>query len=289
MREQWPDGRKPLFLCAGFVLTAIILSITACSTPALRIDLTASEFGMERRVVIGAGFRHIIYLRISSPESDRLHVYVEGDGKPWLQGSYIAKDPTSERPLALSLANLDKENVLYLGRPCYMGLFKDGLCEEKYWTSARYSPEVVASMVAALRNIIDDIGVSHVTLFGYSGGGSIAMLMAAYSLPMQIPSLDSVVTVAANLSVKAWVDEHGYLPLDQSLDPVQASYTDSIRFMHYIGIHDKNVAAGQLVNFVARHGGSFKVLDAVDHNCCWVQRWPALLQEQTRFLRSRAE
>ncbi|MFQ3201784.1 MAG: hypothetical protein ACI9SK_002519 [Zhongshania sp.] len=289
MGEQRPDGRKLLFWCAGFFLFAIMLSITGCISPAQRIDSTASKFGMEKRVVIGAGFRHIIYLRISSPKSGRLHVYIEGDGKPWLYGRYIAEDPTSERPLALGLANLDKENILYLGRPCYMGLFEDGSCAEKYWTSARYSADVVASMVAALRNIVDDIGVSHVTLFGYSGGGSIAMLMAAYSLPMQIPSLDSVVTVAANLNVKAWVDKHGYLPLDHSLDPAQASYTDSVRFMHYIGVNDKNVAAGQLLNFVGRHGGSFKVLEAVDHSCCWIQRWPALLQEQASFLRGGVE
>jgi hypothetical protein len=289
MREQRADGRKLLFWCAVFLLVAIMLSITACSSPAQRIDSTASKFGMERRVVIGADFRHVIYLRISSPESDRLHVYIDGDGKPWLNGRYIAEDPTSERSLALALANLDKENILYLGRPCYIGLFNDGLCEEKYWTSARYSAEVVASMVAVLRNIVDDIGVSHVNLFGYSGGGSIAMLMAAYSLPVQIPSLGSVVTVAGNLNVKAWVDEHGYLPLDQSLDPFQADYTDSVRFMHYIGVNDKNVAPGQLVNFVARHGGSFKILKAADHSCCWVQRWPALLQEQASFLRSWVE
>lgn len=289
MRDQRPDDRKVPFWCSGFFLTALLLSIAACSSPAQRIDLTASDFGMERRVVLGDGFRHIAYLRISRPQSNRLHVYIEGDGKPWLSGRYIAQDPTSERPLALALANLDKENVLYLGRPCYMGLFEDGLCEQKYWTSARYSAEVVASMAAALARVVDQNSVSHVTLIGYSGGGSLAMLMASDSLPIQIPSLDSVVTIAANLDVKAWVEQHGYLPLDESLDPAQAGYSDTATFTHYIGANDKNVAAGQLVNFVARHGGRFNVLEAVDHSCCWVQRWPALLQEQANFLRSRVE
>ena len=251
----------------------------ACSSPAQRLDYAASGHGMQRRVLTGDGFKHIAYLRISRPESRRLHVYIEGDGRPWLRGREISTDPTSRQPLALALANIDSENVLYLGRPCYMGLYGDGLCDQKFWTSARYSPAVVKSMAAALRNITEQFSINRTTLIGYSGGGTLAMLMASDMFSQQIPSLDRVVTIAGNVEVASWTTEHGYLPPTESLDPTKLSFPSSLPFFHYGGADDKNVPPILLEKFVSAHGGQYKVLDAVDHSCCWLHHWPELLQQ----------
>lgn len=255
----------------------------------MRIDNIAASNGFERRIVIGDRFRHVAYLKMAKPNSPRLHVYIEGDGKPWLHGQYIAKDPTSKRPLALELASVDGGNVLYLGRPCYIGLFDDGLCEEKYWTSARYSADVVASMSAAVSRVLEEVKLRKLTLIGYSGGGTLAMLMSSDSASTLTPYIDSVVTVAGNLEVADWTRQHDYLPLAESLDPSFADYSESIDFLHYIGADDGNVSVQQTLNFVAKHGGAYKILDAVDHSCCWLQHWPELLRRDVDPMGSKVE
>lgn len=273
----------------GFLIFVPLVFLVSCSSPAQRIDDIAARNSLERRVIIGDGFRHVVYLKIAKPYSPRLHIYIEGDGSPWLFGRYIATDPTARRPLALELAKLDTENVLYLGRPCYMGLFEDAICAEKYWTSARYSPEVVASMSRAASNLVEELEVSKVTLIGYSGGGTLAMLMAADSSLTVAPYLDSVVTLAGNLDVTAWIQQHNYLPLTESLDPSLADYPDAIDFMHYIGADDENVPTEQALSFVAKHGGRYKILDSVDHSCCWLQHWPELLERDVNAMGSKVE
>lgn len=253
--------------------------ITACSTPAQRLDKRAEDYGMQRRVILGDTFNHIAYLKISRPGSHRLHVYIEGDGRPWLGGEYISKDPTTKRPLALDLARLDPENVLYLGRPCYMGLEQDGICNEKYWTSARYSAAVTVSMSAAVRQVVDEYNITATSLIGYSGGGSLAMLMASDAYVSMIPTLESVVTLSANLDVAAWVKMHGYLPLSESLDPIQLEYSSAANFLHYSGAEDDNIPSSHLLKFVEKHGGQYKIFDDADHSCCWVRHWSQLLEQ----------
>jgi hypothetical protein len=289
MHKRWHEHISVRDLCSGFLLFLTVFFIASCVSPAQRINDIAAESDFERRVVSGDGFRHIVYLKITRPSNPRLHVYIEGDGKPWLHGRYISQDPTTQRPLALELAKLDNENVLYLGRPCYMGLFDDDVCEDKYWTSARYSAEVVESMSAVVSRIAEELKFNKVTLIGYSGGGTLAMLMSSGSTFKLSSYLDSVVTVAANLDVAAWIRQHNYLPLTESLDPLLAHYPESINFMHYIGADDGNVSAEQTLNFVAKHGGRYKILEAVDHSCCWLQHWPELLMRDVNPMGSKVE
>jgi hypothetical protein len=285
--NKQPKLRKSTFWYLGCLV--LMSCITACSTPAQRLDKRAEDYGMQRRVLLGDAFNHIAYVKISRPESHRLHVYIEGDGRPWLGGKYISKDPTTKRPLALSLAKLDPENVLYLGRPCYMGLEQDGICNEKYWTSARYSAAVTASMSAALKQVVDEYDIRVTSLIGYSGGGSLAMLMASDTYAPIIPTLESVVTLSANLDVAAWVKMHRYLPLSESLDPMQLGYTSGINFLHYSGAEDDNIPPSHLLKFVEKHGGQYKIFDDADHSCCWVELWPELLAQEVEPLGRVAE
>ncbi|CAA0088225.1 Uncharacterised protein [Zhongshania aliphaticivorans] len=261
------------------IAAGIVVLLSACSSPSQRIYKMASGYGMEQLTIRGNPFQHVAYLKMAQVESQRLHVYIEGDGRPWLYGREIAEDPTSLKPLALTLANLDAENVLYLGRPCYMGFANSGVCEKKYWTSARYAAEVVASMSTALKAVLDELDVKSVHLIGYSGGGSLAMLMATEPFLSAVPSIEKVVTIAANLNVDAWTQHHNYLPLNESLDPSLQTYPNTVSFLHYAGSADKNIPASQLLDFVAEQGGSHKILADVDHNCCWAQRWPMLLPQ----------
>jgi pimeloyl-ACP methyl ester carboxylesterase len=57
-------------------------------------------------------------------------------------------------------------------------------------------------------------GSTRLTLVGYSGGGTIAVLLAA-----RRSDVAEVITVAANLDVGYWTQRDGLSPLTGSLDP----------------------------------------------------------------------
>jgi pimeloyl-ACP methyl ester carboxylesterase len=260
-----------------FLVSLVILfTLTACANAPAKMDQMAADYGFDRSQVQGEGFQHIVYSRRGELDSQAVHVYVEGDGRPWLHGRYIAEDPTPLKPLALTLANSDVHNTVYLGRPCYHGLYSSPECDEKFWTSARYAPKVVASMVVALQSILSESNSTEIVLIGYSGGGSLVMLMADKLLELGI-KLTTVVTVAANLDTDGWTRSHGYLPLDNSLNPMLQHYSKHFKHLHFIGQNDQNVYLDSSAQFVRRHGGKRVVLENFDHSCCWLPQWPELL------------
>jgi dienelactone hydrolase len=150
----------------------------------------------------------------------------------------------------------------------------DAACTPRIWTSDRYSQSVVESMAAALNRFAADHGYRHTVLVGYSGGGSLAMLMAPH-----IASITAVVTIAANLDVAAWTRWHDYLPLSGSLDPAtQAPLAASIRQLHLVGGRDANVP--ESINdrfFSTLRPEQLLRFPGFDHVCCWVEQWADIL------------
>ena len=62
-----------------------------------------------------------IFYNQTKRKSDYLHVYIEGDGEPFMRNRYISPDPTSKQGLMLSLMALDPAPSVLIGRPCYHG------------------------------------------------------------------------------------------------------------------------------------------------------------------------
>jgi hypothetical protein len=106
-------------------------------------------------------------------QSGALHVYIEGDGRPFLEPTTVAFDPTPRDPLMLRLMALDPAPSVYLGRPCYFGLDHDRGCNPAYWTVRRFAPEVVDSLAAALRSEAARSAARSIELYGHSGGGTL--------------------------------------------------------------------------------------------------------------------
>lgn len=250
----------------------MLLALAGCQTLTERADDYAARQGMERRVIAGEAFRHVVYERNGT--GGTLHVYIEGDGRPWLYGTLVADDPTPRLAYALVLMARDPAAAVYLGRPCYFGLYTDEACDERFWTSARYAPAVVDSMAAALRRLLAERGRPDVVLVGYSGGGVLAVLLAD-----KVPGVRTVVTVAANLDIGEWTSAHGYLPLEGSLNPMTSARLGGIRHVHLAGADDTVVDSGMIEAFAERHDGRYRVFENFDHRCCWRERWPALLDE----------
>lgn len=262
--------------CATALLAAVL---AACATPAERFADRATALGFAPVTLEGHGFHHLAYAGGMQTHSDTLHVYVEHDGTPWLGPTWVSEDPTPRRPFALELMALDPGPRLLLGRPCYFERSKDPGCGPLLWTHRRYSPEVVASMAAALRSFILMYPYRRVVLVGHSGGGTIAWLMAA-----RVPETSAVVTIAANLDTDEWARIHGYSALDGSLNPAsQPDLPSGIVQLHYVGSRDRKVPPSVVRSF-ARHHTEARVIEVAgfDHECCWIERWPQLLDEGAR-------
>jgi predicted alpha/beta hydrolase family esterase len=254
------------------------LLLLGCASPAERLDREAAGFGFHRSIVTGNPFRHVVYVNsafyTNGPRSAVVHVYLEGDGSPWLDSRTVSPDPTPRRPLMLRLMAQDPAPAVYLGRPCYLGLVADAECSPLVWTSGRYSDRVVASMAQALRKVLASRPADTLVFLGHSGGGTLAMLLAE-----RFPRTRAVLTIAGNLDVHAWAKLHEYSPLRGSLDPSHRPPLPRWIFqLHGVGAKDRNIPLSILKAAVARQPGArLVVFGQFGHVCCWESVWRVLL------------
>jgi hypothetical protein len=260
-----PDPLRDL--AAAFACAALV---GACALPAERADHAARAQGYERQVLAGARFQHVAYFKRGAPDSV-LHVYVEHDGVPWITPVQPSADPTPRRLLMLELMARDPAPALSLGRPCYFGQARVPPCEPLWWTHRRFSPEVVASMAAALTGFLAaNREIEAVEIFGFSGGGALAALLAA-----RIPPTRRLVTVAAPLDLDEWARDHDYTPLEGSLSPLrEPPLSPAIRQLHLAGANDHVVRSAVIQPFAAAQpAAEFRELPGFDHDCCWDRVW----------------
>jgi pimeloyl-ACP methyl ester carboxylesterase len=202
----------------------------------------------------------------------RLHVYLEGDGHPRRAARFTPPDPTPS-PLMLRLQRLDTERSILLGRPCQHGATP---CEPGTWTLGRYGEQVVSALTDALQSWLRRAPAEEVVLIGFSGGGTLAMLLAE-----RVPEVVAVVTLAGNLDVAAWVRHHDYVPLRGSLDPARRpALPPRVLQQHHLAERDETVPPALVRDAIARQPGAAAHLHrGFDHRCCWEDAWPAILSE----------
>jgi dienelactone hydrolase len=204
-----------------------------------------------------------------------LWVFLEGDGQPWVDGGRrVARDPTPKIPLAFDLFKTSPVPRVYLGRPCYFSHAGDVGCDPSLWTSARYGEAAVASMAAVLETLVRENSARRVILVGYSGGGTIAYLVAP-----RIPAVSAVVTISGNLDIDAWTRAHHFLSLAESDNPATAPALDHrITQIAIVGGRDVNVPQASLRAFLDRQQPQeVWIYDDHDHACCWRRDWPSIL------------
>ena len=262
-------------ILASFLAVSLNFFFIGCTTPIFSFHQQASNFGFHSQTYQGVGFVHQVYAN-HKPLNKFLHIYLGGDGTPWEDVERIASDPTPRNPIMLRMMALDSMASVYVGRPCYHGFSQSPGCHSKWWTSDRYSESVVASLSAVLTRISKERDILGVVIFGYSGGGTLAMFLAE-----RLPFVKGVVTIAGNLDIEAWTDYHSFSPLTGSLNPASLPPLGShIVQMHFLGSQDKVIPPHVVEKAIQNQGEhSQVVIDDIDHQCCWERIWPRLLHE----------
>ena len=262
---------------AACIYTIILVTLSSgCGNAVKRMEQQAQTAGFRQLILTGDGFLHASYTNDANSGSSRLHVYIEGDGMPWLTRTRIATEPTSRHALILKLMMMDPEAALYLGRPCYNGMVDDRGCNPLVWTYQRYSQVVVDSMASALASYLKQGPERELVFIGHSGGGTLAMLLAA-----RFTNTRAVVTIAGNLDTETWSDYHDYDPLSGSINPAESNALGShIRQIHYTGTEDRNIRPEFIEPVISRQeNASLTIIPGFDHQCCWQSIWPDVLRQ----------
>lgn len=201
-----------------------------------------------------------------------IHLYIEGDGLSWITSSTISDNPTPINPMGLKLMVKDNSTCkLYLARPCqYISSSK---CNEKYWTNYRFSKEIIDSY----NEILNGLKFESITIFGFSGGGTIAALLSASR-----DDIEKLVSIAGNLDIDFWAKKHYLTPLKGSLNP--ADFTDKledIEQIHLIGGKDTNIDKSIYDSYVSNFKNTknikYKIYKDFTHTCCWDKKWKEIL------------
>lgn len=262
-----------------------LLGLAACATPLApedrqaQADAIASNSGFSDIAIHTPRFDLLARLRGSAPDG-LLTVYIEGDGFAWERRDKRSTDPTPINPVVMKMASADPAPAIaYLARPCqFTGGVNARNCTSALWTTARYSEEVVSAMSEALDTLKRTAGVQKLALVGYSGGGTIAALLA-----QRRTDIVWIKTVSAPLDTEAFTSIHKVTPLRESLNPADDARTlATLPQIHYVGDEDEIVPAAVNRRFLARMGetkcAELIVVPDMDH-ARWADIWASLAPE----------
>lgn len=216
-------------------------------------------------------FKLASWQKVTNPAAP-YKIYIEGDGSAFRASGSISSDPTPKSKLLREIAFGDEhENVIYLARPCQY--IKNDYCQPQYWSTARFSKQVIKSEYEAIKQIAKK---NPVTLVGFSGGAQISGLIAVKYPDLQIQKL---VTIAGNLDVQSWITYHKLPPLSLS-DDLRAYKEEYslLKQVHYIGGKDWNIPLSVNADFI-KNPSSIRLIKDASHNQGWDEVYEQIRQE----------
>ncbi|MFH1691665.1 MAG: alpha/beta hydrolase [Candidatus Omnitrophota bacterium] len=240
-------------------------------------DDVVAKTGFVKEYIKAGDFILMTYQKFNR-SSDSVSIYIEGDGRAWENKHQLSDDPTPSNPVALRLAVVDSaDNVAYVARPGQYFLLGLSECDSKYWSGQRFSPEVVESFNKIIDLLKEKSSAKNIELIGYSGGGAIAVLVAA-----ERDDVITLRTVGGNLNTDALCAYHHVSQLDGSLNPLDvAQKVAYIPQRHFVGSKDKVVPSEVVESFVEKEGDRcferITVVEGASHNGGWHKRWKELL------------
>ncbi|WP_202905006.1 alpha/beta hydrolase family protein [Neptunomonas antarctica] len=268
--------------CAAFLAVLAMLhgcvSIPSVQDRTKNAQQLAAQQGWEAHIIKTPSFNLMSY-QPPMHQIEQLTIYIEGDGLAWITSRQVSSNPTPSNPLALKLALSDSTSTsVYLARPCQFvtDKYRHG-CENKYWTNARFSPEVISAMNQAVSQLKEKFQASRLVLVGYSGGGAVAALLASMR-----DDVVKLITIAGNLDHQEWTDFHHISPLKGSLNAADyRQQLSAIEQIHFVGEKDKVIPPFLAQRFIGGLSVSAKakvvVVPEQTHGCCWDSLWPDVL------------
>lgn len=199
-------------------------------------------------------------------------IHLEGDGRAYISKYRVSHDPTPVTSVMLDFVANTPSSV-YLARPCQF--VKMDTCTTSDWTLGRYAKKHVLLMNDVVDKIKEKYNAEKIAFVGHSGGGTMAMLIAAERVKQNKNDILYIKTLAGNLDVRAFTSYHSVTPLE-GLDPkIDATpYIKNIPQIHYIGKKDE-VITPLLYKGYARalnsNCDSYKLLSGVTHNTGWLK------------------
>lgn len=264
--------RFVLIICAALLGTACSAqSMTARRNVATTL---AEEAALHQHIISTHGFQLSVFSKITAPGQD-VNVYIEGDGLAWRSRTTPSRDPTPTNPVALRLAQRDQgPNVIYMARPCQYS--RGPACDMAYWTQQRFAPVVISALNAALDQIKSAHQLQAVHITGFSGGATVAALMAA-----RRSDIADLRTLAGNLDIDAHSRLHHISYLKGSLNPVaDAALLARIPQIHFIGGADQNVPREIYQSYAAALPTlscvQYQIIPQASHEEGWEAAWPAM-------------
>lgn len=261
-------------------LAGVSLCLTAgCATVDRQghADLLAEPARMTRLLMKADPFVLTGFVRIGD-RSQPVTIYIEGDGLAWLSRTEVSSDPTPRNAVGLALAAVDPAaNVAYLARPCqFTAQAMNPACGPAYWTAKRFAPEVIAAINQAVDQVAAQVPGQQLNLVGYSGGGAIAVLVAA-----RRRDVASIRTVAGNLDHAEVNRLAGVSQLSGSLNAIDvAGQVARIPQIHYSGTDDPIVPPAIARRFTQASASAcvrWMSVPGADHEGGWTGLWPELL------------
>ena len=262
------------------IIALIFSLLSACAYhPSIKPETEAMNRGMQLIEIPSNGFVLTSFQRLQNTNTP-IRIYIEGDGFAWITRTHPSDDPTPKNALALKLALQDTSpNVVYLARPCQYSLEKSPKCNVSHWTDDRFSTGMLTLMNFSLDAIKSEHPQQSFELIGYSGGATIALMLAAGR-----NDIVSIRTVAGNLSPNLVNQFNKVSEMPNAVNPIEISNNlSSTPQIHFYGTDDKIVpeliAETYLKSVANKACTRIVAVENASHENGWVEAWPNLLNQ----------
>jgi hypothetical protein len=258
-----------------FIFLAIIF-ITSCGYRHLKIAEQTTEIGrahgFEQKTYQTKNFKVFTLQKISDPKKP-LRIYFEGDGKAYIARNIPSPNPTPVSNFLIDLIIEDEApNLVYIARPCQY--VTDKKCQEKYWTNARFSEEILA----AVDEVVKNFPTFKLELVGYSGGAEVAKYVAAKN-----KNTLNLRTIAGNLDHKKFNEINHAKDLDEYFDSDKIlPQLEKIPQIHFVGVNDQIVPSAVAESYLEKmlNKSCVKILEVrgATHYDGWKKTWKEMLE-----------
>jgi len=268
------------------IIILTILLVSSCAANYKKIADKTTKVGLEnglRQKTYQTKNFQIYTLQRITDVNKKVRIYFEGDGKAYIKKNVISPNPT---PTSYFLVNLlaedDSPNLIYIARPCQF--VKDEKCynnhPERYWTSAKFSKEVIEAMNEVTKNFSE----FKLELVGYSDSATIAKYVAAEN-QKNYQNVINLRTIAGNLDNKKLSQINKAAIDDYIVNEASTLKTlAKIPQIHFIGKEDAVIpgiiSKSYLQSLPKKNCIKIITVPATTHSSGWQENWVELLKIQ---------